>query len=163
MIPQNGKTRLFSWDWLLEILSFLIVCTLFFLPIFFIRDLPQEIPVHFNFLGEADRYGNKQNIWAIAIIGLIIYLFTTILNFFPSIFNYPVSITPANSKDHYRLVLRMLRWIKLLTLIGFCYGVFKMTFFNLGLNYYSWLVLPTIVMSIFAVTAFFYMRMMKIK
>jgi len=161
MTQQSKTPRLDSFDWLLEILSVLLVFILFFIPIYLISDLPQEIPIHFNFLGDPDRYGKKETIWVMVVIGFFIYISITVLTFFPALFNYPVKITQENSEIQYKLASRMLRWIKFLTLAGFCYGTMKMVFINSEILTNFWMVLPAIITCLFAVIALFFFKMVK--
>ena len=82
MTKLNRQPRLHPFDWLLEAISVLLVFILFFIPIYLIGDLPQEIPVHFNFLGEPDGYGNKQTVSVMVGTGFFTYLSITILTFY---------------------------------------------------------------------------------
>ena len=159
MVHTDVKPKLVLLDWMLELASVFLVFTLISLPLYVIQGLPQEIPVHFNFLGEPNKYGNKQTLWVVVIIGFIIYLLVTILNFFPSIYNYPVTITDKNYEIQYKLASRMMRWLKFLTLAGFLYGILKMIFVNSYFADNSWIVLPIIVVSIFFVIALYFFKM----
>lgn len=38
------------------------------------QDLPDSIPIHFNALGEPDKFGNRSHSWGIPIIALLLYL-----------------------------------------------------------------------------------------
>jgi len=52
----------------------ILTISMFAIPAFYYTSLPEEIPIHFNFKGEADSFGAKSTIWAICGIGLILLL-----------------------------------------------------------------------------------------
>ena len=79
-------------------------------------DLPDTIPIHFNFSGKADGYGNKKTIYlfpVLAVLALICF------NFIPADnINYAVPITEANkdiqfliAKFSLNIMLVFLVWI----------------------------------------------------
>ncbi len=66
--PKN-KTQLETF-WLDKISSggsFLLLVLVFALVIFNFKTLPDIIPVHFNFLGEADRFSGKESVWLLPV------------------------------------------------------------------------------------------------
>lgn len=79
-------------------------------------DLPDIIPIHFNFSGKADGYGNKKTIYlfpVLAVLALICF------NFIPADnINYAVPITETNkdiqfliAKSSLNIMLFFLVWI----------------------------------------------------
>lgn len=61
-----------------KVLHFLIVLmllTLFVIPAIYYGQLPEEIPSHYNHLGEVDAYSEKSMIWFMPIIGLVLVVF----------------------------------------------------------------------------------------
>jgi uncharacterized membrane protein len=108
-------------DWLIEFfaLSFLII--LIGLPLFFSSELPERIPVHFNFAGEPDGYGTRVTLWILPVTGTLMYMGMTILESFPHIYNYLVDITPENVVKQYRLGTRLIRILKTIILIIFSF------------------------------------------
>jgi uncharacterized membrane protein len=75
--------------------------------------LPTIIPIHFNFKGEVDRYGNKAELFVLPILSSIVTISFYYLNKVPHIFNYMVEITKENAEIEYRKATRMLRWVNL--------------------------------------------------
>lgn len=106
-------------DYLLEMLALVSLMVSLLLTVFNYADLPDEIPVHYNFIGEADRFGNKQQIWILPVVSFILYLGLTVLNRFPHKFNYPVEIRPDNAEYQYTLATRLVRILKLLIIFLF--------------------------------------------
>lgn len=69
-------------DQLIELFSVICLILLFFLPFYFMGDLPGKIPSHFNGVGEADGFGGKNSIWVLPVVGLGVYVLLTFLNRF---------------------------------------------------------------------------------
>ena len=89
------------------------------LTIFAILKLPEIIPIHFNFSGQPDSYGNKKTLLFLPALGTIIYWGLTQLNKYPHVFNYMVKITEENAHRQYSNATRGLRFLKLSILIVF--------------------------------------------
>ena len=73
--------------------------------------LPEIVPIHFNFSGEADGFGDRSSLlWLSAVMfgsgALITWLSTK-----PNVFNYPAEITKANAQRLYREGERMMVWV----------------------------------------------------
>ncbi|GCD77022.1 MAG: DUF1648 domain-containing protein [Thermaurantimonas sp.] len=110
----------YKWlDYLLEVVSFLVLVSI--IGLFFCRyqDLPDEIPLHYDLSGKADRFGSKREVWLLLLVTILIYLSLTFLKKFPHIFNYPIVITSNNASYQYTLAVRMLRILKLIILLIF--------------------------------------------
>lgn len=110
----------FNWfDYLSEVLSFLTLACIIGLYLWRYEDLPDEIPLHYNLSGKADRFGSKNELWILLLVTILIYLSLTVLKKFPHIFNYPIEITSINASYQYTLAVRMLRILKLIILLIF--------------------------------------------
>ncbi len=83
--------------------------------------LPDTIPTHFNFQGEADSYGSKYMIWLLPLLGLFSYITFKYISTIPHKFNYPTKITEENAPTKYRQALNMMSFINLATIIIFSY------------------------------------------
>ncbi|MFN3941357.1 MAG: DUF1648 domain-containing protein [Flavobacterium sp.] len=81
--------------------------------------LPEEIPIHFNGVGEADGFGSKDTIFLTPIIATFLVLLLSVLERNPENFNYTVEITEENAPRQYLLGVRMMRWMKLLLIFLF--------------------------------------------
>jgi uncharacterized membrane protein len=115
-------------DRLLEGLAATGLLLLLLLPAAYYGDLPDSIPQHFNAAGEADRYGSKAGIWLLPAMGGLLYTLLTVLNRWPHIFNYPVTITPENADKQYRMATRLLRGLKTLIMFlfaGITWGIIR--------------------------------------
>lgn len=72
--------------------------------------LPDQIPGHFNGVGEVDRWGSKYEIIILPIIGLFIFVLMSLLEKAPHMHNYPKRINEFNVQQFYlnsRITLNM--------------------------------------------------------
>lgn len=83
------------------------------------QQLPDQIPMHFNFAGEADAYGGKGAIIFDIVMGWSAFILLTVLVKFPKIWNMPVKVTPENSARLYGITRAMLEIVKFLTVLLF--------------------------------------------
>jgi uncharacterized membrane protein len=75
--------------------------------------MPESIPTHFNFKGEADDYGPRLTLFLLPAIASVITIGMTWLSRYPGIFNYPVKITGENAERQQKLALRLIRTLKM--------------------------------------------------
>ena len=81
--------------------------------------LPEQIPVHFNFVGKANAYGGKNTVFFIMIGAWVLFVAMTILIKFPKAWNLPVKVTAANRNKLYGIAGAMLETVKLLVTLLF--------------------------------------------
>lgn len=108
-------------DRILEGLAAAGLVIIFVLPAVYYRDLPENIPTHFNAAGAADGYGGKWTIFLLSFLCLALYALLTFISTQPQLFNFPVKITPENSERQYQLAARFIRILKALITIMFSY------------------------------------------
>lgn len=108
-----------TYDWILEASSFLILLIMLALLFGFWAELPDEVPMHFNAQGTADRYGSKWSMLFFVLIPAALNIMLTLMNRNPHHFNYLTKITEDNAMFQYRLAQRMLRWINLIVVLNF--------------------------------------------
>lgn len=58
---------------MLQIIAAAALLLSFLLPLLYYGDLPDQIPQHFNFAGEADIWGSKEIIWGIPLVNLFLF------------------------------------------------------------------------------------------
>jgi len=95
------------------------------MPVYFYRDLPAEIPTHFNALGEVDSYGSREMIWLLPGVGLLICLGLTMLNKYPHRFNYLAKVNESNATRLYTTGTRIIRLAKVVIVLLFAFLSFK--------------------------------------
>lgn len=113
------KLKLRVFDIILEMAGWLSLLAGWFIPLWQYNRLPQRIPVHFNWLGQADSMGEKWMIWIIPSVATILFSGLTLLNRYPQIFNYPVRITEQNAYRQYTLATRLIRYLKTIVVFIF--------------------------------------------
>jgi uncharacterized membrane protein len=119
------KIRLSFADRLMEYAGWLLLLALWVFTLINYSGLPRIIPTHFNVAGQPDSYGSRLTILSLPLIGTFVYVGLTILNNYPHIFNYAVTITPENALRQYTIATKMIRSLKLSIIIIFS----MMTFF----------------------------------
>ncbi len=72
--------------------------------------LPEIVPIHFNFSGEADGFGARSSLLWLAAVMFGMGALITWLSTKPNVFNYPAEITEANAQRLYREGERMMVW-----------------------------------------------------
>lgn len=85
-------------------------------------DIPDPIPVHYNFAGEPDRYDSKDSSIILPIIGVLTYLLMTVVDRLPlSMMNTGVRVTEENKGIVYSAIKRLLVTEKLAVVVIFCW------------------------------------------
>lgn len=51
------------------------------------KNIPNEIPMHYNFAGEIDRWGSKYEMIFLPIISWVMYILITVIEMFPNVWN----------------------------------------------------------------------------
>lgn len=82
--------------------------------VFSYNQLPEKVPIHFNWPSKEQGLGSKDILWAAPIILGIASLTLLRLAKRPWILNYPVRITENNAKKQYRAAALMMRLLSLL-------------------------------------------------
>ena len=67
------------------------------------NEIPNIVPTHFGFSGSPDNFGNKNSLFIILIIALILHLTLVLLSKIPHSFNYPVNVTDRNAETLYKI------------------------------------------------------------
>ena len=108
-------------DLLIELLGLASLLMLLILPFLYMNRLPDEVPVHYDISGQADKYGTKGSIWILPLVGLLFFAGFSVLNRFPHVFNYPVRVSEENAERLYRIGTRTIRILKTLLVTMFLY------------------------------------------
>lgn len=119
------KPALTTTDTLLETVGWMAVVTIWLLTITSYSTLPDTIPIHYNAAGEADGFGAKIHLLMLPLVATVLFAGMTVLNKFPHIFNYPVTITRENVWQQYTVATRIIRYLKLIIVIIFTHIVWK--------------------------------------
>ena len=77
--------------------------------------IPDKIPVHYNAMGEIDRWGSKAELLILPLISWITYIGLSVIERFPRVWNTGVKITVENRDRIYTIILNMIVTLKLVT------------------------------------------------
>lgn len=151
-----AKSRLVWW---LDVLSLLAVLAAAGIMVRNYFHLPQEIPSHFNALGQPDDFRPREIAWLLPLLSAMVYVALTWIGRRPHLFNYTVTITPANATAQYANATLFIRWLKLLILVSIALLVLYQREVSLGYSEQLpvWL-LPAVALSIAALAVFFVTR-----
>ncbi len=93
--------------------------------------LPDEVPTHFNHRSEADDYGNKQSIWLILGLDILIYSMLSWLSYKPQYMNYGLStVKEENKEELYKIGSEMTQVINLILVFIFLFLVLNVSFYK---------------------------------
>ncbi|MEQ8237833.1 MAG: hypothetical protein RIA69_01405 [Cyclobacteriaceae bacterium] len=70
-------------------------------PIYYFNELSDIIPRHFNAASESVGFSQKNIIWTLPAMGLVMYIGVFFFNKYPHIFNYPNEMTNENAERQY--------------------------------------------------------------
>lgn len=79
--------------------------------------VPDQVPTHFNFKGEADAYGGKGALIGLTVLAWILFIMMTVLMKFPNTWNIPVKVTAENGSRLYSITRGMLEITKFLVVL----------------------------------------------
>lgn len=112
-------------EWFWDIVGYSCYIGSIILLIIIWSKLPQEVPVHYNALGEVDRWGSKLELLILPIIGAFLLLMMQALEKYPEIHNYPKRLTEENAEQFYLNSRKMMNQLKNICLIVFSFITFE--------------------------------------
>jgi hypothetical protein len=98
----------------LRISVYCLLLTSLLILLFYYNQLPEKVPLYFNWPTKKQGIGSKSILWAAPIILGIISLVLLSLARRPWFLNYPTRITEKNAKRQYSTASMMLRLLSLL-------------------------------------------------
>lgn len=145
-----------SIDIVTEIIGLIGVVLLIGLPLYYFNTLPETIPRHFGANGEPDGFSGKGIIWALPIIGVLMYVGLFWLNKYPHTFNYPQKVTEENVEGLYTMGTKMIRTLNTIIASVFAYITYSTIQTALGNQngLGAWFT-PVFMLLIFGVTGYF--------
>lgn len=140
MATWKCKGKYKSVDNYLDIISIALIIFLFIITVMEWNNAPDIIPVHYNFHGEVDRMGSKNEIFFTLPVVVILYIGFFILAKYPQIYNYIVKITDENREVQYNMAATLIRILNIEIVAMFTYVQLK----EVNLIFYERGVLPWI-------------------
>ena len=97
-----------------------LIGTLLFLIINW-NSIPDEVPGHYNAVGEIDGVTGKYSLIILLMINWVMYIGMSVIERFPQIWNTGVKVTEENKYRVYCILKDMLKMTKLIIVILFTY------------------------------------------
>ena len=108
-----------SSEWIWDIVGLLCYAGSIVFLFFVWNQLPDEVPAHYNAVGEVDRWGSKWELLILPGIGAFILFFMQVLEKYPELHNYPKRFNESNAKQFYLQSRKIVNQIKNSCLIIF--------------------------------------------
>lgn len=118
--PRLNIQRTPLQNWINIISVFIIGGSAIYLLVNYAK-LPEQIPMHFNYIGEVDYRGPKESIFILLGISILIYVLNTRTQRIPHKFNYIVEITKENAEKQYQMAVRIMSIMNLEIMIIIAY------------------------------------------
>lgn len=115
------RNKLSIMDVVIEILCLLMLIGTTLYLILGWQSFPEQVPMHSNFVGEIDRWGQKGEMLILPIFSWIMYIFITVVGQFPQVWNTGVKVTVENRVRVYRILKNMIGTIKIIIIALFSY------------------------------------------
>ena len=115
------KIKKSKFDIIIEACCLLCLVGLLIFLIIDWKYIPNEIPGHYNAMGEIDRITSKGSLLVLPIIAWIMYIGMTVIEKYPKVWNTGVNVTEENKDRVYRTLKNMMGTIKLLLIAVFTY------------------------------------------
>lgn len=108
------------WTQRLRMVSLVAICAITFAVLIGYPTLPDVIPTHFTFQGEADGHGARESVLWLSAVMLICAVLLAWLSTKPRSFNYPGTVTRENAQRIYREGERMMVWLLAAVVVIYC-------------------------------------------
>ncbi|MEH6937747.1 DUF1648 domain-containing protein [Bacillus sp. JJ664] len=145
--PRLDIQRTPLQNWINIISVFIIGGTAIYLLVNYAK-LPDQIPMHFNYLGDVDYRGPKESIFILLGVSILIYILNKRTQRIPHKFNYIVEITEENAEKQYQMAVRMMSIMNLEIMIIIAY-ISRVIVENIQLNSYVMILFLVILFSTF--------------
>jgi uncharacterized membrane protein len=151
-------------DKLIELINWLLLMAIWMIPILAYADLPDEIPMRFDSLGNVSTSGKKVTLFLLPIIGTFTFLLIYIIGKYPHTHNYMVTITEENAPDYYTISTKMLRYVNLsicLTFLIIMHQIIEIA--TNGTNSLGGWFILLLILIVFAPIAYFFRKSIMLK
>jgi len=121
-------------EWIWDIIGYSFYFGSFIFLIYSWNRLPEEVPAHYNALGEVDRWGAKMELFILPIVGGVIALLLQLFEKFPESHNYPERLNEDNAKEFYLISRKLINQLKNICLIIFAFILLESVSIALGMG-----------------------------
>jgi uncharacterized membrane protein len=109
----------------LERISLILAASLWGYAALAIGSLPETVPTHFNFAGEADSFGSKHILWMLPVIATILVGLMSVVKMHPDYLNMPFRITGENRERQTNLAYGLLSSIACVIPLLFAFIIYS--------------------------------------
>jgi Protein of unknown function (DUF1648). len=120
------QPELTGLDIALEVFSFGILAALLLFLALNWPQLPERVPKNFGFDGRVEAWGPKASLFAMPACLIFLDIVLTAVSRFPWTYNLPVEVTERNAPRVYQVGTRLLRLMKAIISLAFCWIEFTM-------------------------------------
>lgn len=106
-------------EWIWDVVGYLCFAGSILFLLLVWGKLPDEVPAHYNALGEVDRWGSKWELLILPGVGAFLLIFLQVLERFPEVHNYPKRFNDSNAKQFYLQSRKMINQLKNICVIIF--------------------------------------------
>ena len=152
------KTKYNKLQIVLEIIGAIILMAFVIFLISSWSGISEKIPAHYNMSGEVDRWGSKNEILILPIIGGILYVGLTVLTFIPKIWNVPTAKNEESKEAVYICIKTMVIILKV-ELIG---AFFYIAYYSVNSQGLPIMFLPIELLVIFGTVIYFTVKSYKL-
>ena len=85
------------------------------------KNIPNEIPMHYDAWGNVDRWGSKGELLILPIMTFIMCVFLSVIECFPQVWNTGVKVTEENKERVYRVLKNLIKTVKLIAIVDFAF------------------------------------------
>lgn len=96
------------------------------------NQFPEEVPIHFNALGDVDNYGSKWSLLLVPMISVGLFELLEFLERHPEWHNYPGRLNEMNAPRFYQSSRELLNRVKNLSLLLMAYTQWEIVTVGLG-------------------------------
>lgn len=121
------------------------------------KQIPSQIPGHYNGSGEINRWASKAELWILPSIGVFLYAMISLFEHFPQTWNTGIAVTEENREDVYRILKNMVVTLKLILVLTFS---FLTVWSSLSLPLPVWF-LPLFLVLLFGTLTIFIVALLK--
>lgn len=121
---EEAKARYNRVQLFCDLLSGVVLLATILYLVFSWAEIPDTVPTHFNFSGEADAWGSKNSILLCPILAGVFYIGLSAVILFPGAWNFPVKLTDENREQMFILGQEMLSASKASSVLLLCYIAF---------------------------------------
>jgi uncharacterized membrane protein len=151
------KVKYTKYQIALDIVAFMLLAGMYIYLLVSWGELPDQIPGHYNALGEIDRWGRKTELIFLPGISTFLFLLLTGVSFFPSAWNTPVKVTDENRDRMYSSVRYLLGFMKIEIMAMFLYLLQN----SMNAEPLPAVFLPVVMVAVFGTIIWFSVRMVK--